>query len=176
MSAPRSYVTDAFLTCWSTPNIINVRNIKECHSDDMYSWKWSNSLFFLVHANIALVENKQLVRMHVCWTAKTTTTGRLLEACIAYSWLRGFETDTFLWYWFTLTMVTLVYSNHASSNSGQINILLSVHCLLHIQSMCTFYSSFYSCVPSYLAFEWKWDWCWPCFHRNLTVFSYLNQY
>ena len=28
---------------------------------------------------------------------------------------------------------------------------------------------FYS-VLSCLAFEWKWDWRWPCFDRNLTAF------
>ena len=30
---------------------------------------------------------------------------------------------------------------------------------------------FYSCVLSYLAFEWKWGWSWPCFDRNLTAFG-----
>ena len=29
---------------------------------------------------------------------------------------------------------------------------------------------FYICVPSYLAFEWKWGWSWHCFDRNLTAF------
>ena len=27
---------------------------------------------------------------------------------------------------------------------------------------------FYSCVLSYLVFEWKWGWKWPCYNRNLT--------
>ena len=32
---------------------------------------------------------------------------------------------------------------------------------------------FYSCVLSCLAIEWKWDWSWPCFDRNLTAFLML---
>ena len=32
---------------------------------------------------------------------------------------------------------------------------------------------FYSCVLSCLAIEWKWDWSWPCFDRNLPTFLML---
>ena len=32
---------------------------------------------------------------------------------------------------------------------------------------------FYSCVLSYLAFEWKWGCSWPCFDRNPTAFLML---
>ena len=53
------------------------------------------------------------------------------------------------------------------------------HFVGHISSRWIFLVSrrdnrpFYSCVLSYLAFEWKWGWSWPCFDRNLTAFLML---
>ena len=43
--------------------------------------------------------------------------------------------------------------------------------------MCSFFSnrSFYSPVSSYLAFECKRGWSWPCFDRDLFAFSFKCQ-
>ena len=38
------------------------------------------------------------------------------------------------------------------------------------QGQQRFNRPFYSCMPCYLAFEWKWGWKWPCYDRNLTSF------